>query len=132
MDSDARSANQRLRQWAHRKTAQKDSGHLLEELRRGRLPQAVSDGLGVPRAWVDGVAGFYDLLHGSQGERVCTGTACAFAGGSQRGLEGEGVRCLGRCYAAPTRTSVHPPRAPMRSLTQDPVVLRHLLRVVPH
>ncbi|MCI0587086.1 MAG: hypothetical protein L0323_09630, partial [Planctomycetes bacterium] len=78
---------------------------------------------------MQGIRGFYDLLHGPAGPRVCTGTACRFGGGPQLdpGSRIGSVHCLGRCYDPPARTDGEPTPIPRRSLVDSPVVLRHLV-----
>jgi NADH:ubiquinone oxidoreductase subunit F (NADH-binding) len=82
---------------------------------------------GLPPAWRDGVASFYEILHDPASLRACSGTACAFAAHAETGSDARGVHCLGRCYEAPADTSRAASRIPRRSMTTTPVVLRHLL-----
>lgn len=87
-------------------------------------PERVRAERGLPRAAFDGMRTFYDQL--DPGPRVCTGTACAFAGPPPPpGLAT--ARCLGHCYAAPVRSPLPEEPIPRMSLASPPIVLRNLL-----
>jgi NADH:ubiquinone oxidoreductase subunit F (NADH-binding) len=76
-------------------------------------------------AFRNGVDSFYDYLHGQDGERSCTGTACHFA--RREAVKGVEVHCLGRCYEAPATSASAAGPIPRSSLVRPAVVLRHLL-----
>ena len=69
----------------------------------------VSERTGVPEADIWGSASFYTLVNRpGKRLRVCKGLSCQMAGGGealrgleQRGIEHEGVSCLGQCDLAP-------------------------------
>ncbi|MEW5848731.1 MAG: NADH-ubiquinone oxidoreductase-F iron-sulfur binding region domain-containing protein [Myxococcota bacterium] len=118
----------RILEWSRRRSGGPVQRHVLQELREGKTAEQVEQEHGLPRAWVDGLTSFYDLLHGER-ERACTGTSCSFPDGckSNRKSELEGVHCLGQCYAPPATTLRAPPPIPRRSMLQPPVVLRNIL-----
>ena len=122
---------------------------------------AVAEAVGLPRAHVNGAAGFFaDFRASGDGRRVrvCAGTACFAATGGRHlaevgaieGVSAEPVHCLGYCYASPAaldgeepRTgpglagqlegSVSPedPEISYASAVEEPVVLARLLRGTP-
>ena len=87
----------KILEWARRHGSDADPISLA----RMRAPDA-PERTGLPPAWVEGIRGFYDELHGPR-DVTCTGTACHFAG--DRSEHPEGVHCYGRCYEAPARPS---------------------------
>jgi NADH:ubiquinone oxidoreductase subunit F (NADH-binding) len=104
--------HERLLAWARRHAAAALQGSAVSDLVAGDDDAEIAARRGLPRATVAGLRSSYDQLDG--GTRVCDGTACHFAGGTDlaRGLaanpEGRpigAVRCLGCCYAAPALRS---------------------------
>jgi NADH:ubiquinone oxidoreductase subunit F (NADH-binding) len=110
----------KLQQWARRRAGQSAPQNAIELLLEGRRGSPAN---GYPEHWLDGVSSFYDYL--DAGERVCTGTACRFAGGTP--VEGTPVHCLGRCYEAPVTSREPSGPIPRLSLVERPVILRHLV-----
>ncbi len=120
-----------------------DDASALDDLAKGLAPEEVATRRGLPLSTVLGVQSFYELLppsdeptprHGSR--HICAGTACWAARGAvgapqPTAADGSLIRCLGRCYEAPTET--HALSAPVahpisvRSLTPTPIIFRHLL-----
>jgi NADH:ubiquinone oxidoreductase subunit F (NADH-binding) len=102
--------------------------NLVEAL--GHVSPAEADGSDLPVAIREGVRSFYDYLRRPGEKRVCTGTACRFAPGFQEpapSSEATEVRCLGRCYEAPSETTRPSAPIPRRALVAEPIVLRHVL-----
>ncbi len=81
---------------------------------------------GMPEARLEGIASFYDLLHGPTGTRRCVGTACTFQGSPHTSKQPH-IVCLGRCYEAPVQEAQTASRIPRMSLLSEPVVLREVL-----
>jgi hypothetical protein len=82
----------------------------------------------LPVVHARGVTSFYDYLRQPGGHRVCTGTACRFSSTWRApGGDDREVRCLGHCYAAPADSCTAAGPIPTRALTDEPVVLRHIL-----
>ncbi len=124
-----------------------EEGSALDDLRAGLAPSDVAQRRGLPLARVLGLQSFYDLLHAEPDaglqRHVCVGTSCWAArlvtGGATPLPRSAEVRCLGRCYEAPVDTlgdgdtvvdrGVHP--IAVRSLSDPPIVFRHLFGDVP-
>ena len=99
----------------------------LEALRAGAADAEVVRTHGLPPATVRGVRSFYELLEAETDAWVCTGTACRFRPGFTPPAADElGVRCLGRCYDPPARTTRMARPIPRTALI-TPAVLRHLV-----
>lgn len=116
-----------LVEWARRHAQQRDGDTVIDDLRAGTSLEEAAHRHGMPRAATRGVQTFYDFLREPTAERVCTGTACWAARG---GASTEGVaevRCLGRCYEAPTRLQQGHFPIPRRALVDEPAIFRHLL-----
>jgi NADH:ubiquinone oxidoreductase subunit F (NADH-binding) len=115
--------NDRILEWARRHAAGGEEGNAVADLLAGMPDEAVAARRGLPLATVRGIRSFYDQIE--MQTRVCDGTACHFAGGPElakrlraQGPVGE-VRCLGRCYAAPSvRLGDHIYSAHERSLLE--------------
>jgi len=97
---------------------------------------ASSAATGLPEVWNRGILSFYDLPHGLAEPTHCCGMACRFPEGAADGpgaaaqplqRHGGEAYCLGRCYEAPASTETVAAPIPRRSLSGEPVVLRHLL-----
>jgi formate dehydrogenase iron-sulfur subunit len=128
----------RLTAWALRHASAGPTGNALGDLVDGVPVDEMARARGLPLAAAHGIRTFYDQI--DPAVRVCDGTACHFAGSaavrgslSRGGSVGE-VRCLGRCYDAPSylvdqavhsRCGQESPRR--RSLADPAVVLRHVL-----
>ncbi|MCC6623797.1 MAG: formate dehydrogenase subunit alpha [Deltaproteobacteria bacterium] len=121
-----------------------DDATPIDDLAAGMSVAEVAARRGLPEARVRGIQTFYDLLPSGPRDpaappraHVCTGTAC-WSARQRAGIatpEGDEVRCLGRCYEAPAETGAaidrlpHP--IPVRSLTDPPVVFRHMFGDLP-
>lgn len=126
-----------------------EEGSALDDLRAGRAPEEVAQRRGLPLARVLGLRSFYDLLPSAAApdhRHVCVGTSCwaaRYLTGTATPLPRSAeVRCLGRCYEAPVDTlgssdpadpGIDRGRHPIavRSLTDPPIVFRHLFGDVP-
>ena len=98
----------RLGEWARRRAARESSGTAIDDFLAGASTTDVVAKRGLPLAAAEGIRSFYELI--DRGPRVCSGTSCRFAPGSNAlcerlatlvGGEMAQVRCLGHCYAAP-------------------------------
>jgi len=112
-----------LKEWANRRIH--GDTDVIETVREGLDDAQVARRTGLPMASVEGVRTFYGLLDGA-GPRTCTGTACAFARGWAP-PPGAEVRCVGRCYQAPTQLAPGDFPIPAMSMVPVPVVLRGVL-----
>lgn len=127
----------KLIEWGRRRAGLRDAPRPLVELGgitntdRERGIEEVAARTGLNRAWIDGVASFYDLIGTDRNRLRCVGTACAFAKPASPETGESTATCLGRCYEAPANSAIAPRAIPYRSLVTEPVVLRHLLAGTP-
>ena len=122
-------------EWALRRSAKRRAVDTVRRLALGDSVADVSVATGLPVATVQGVESFYDLLETAPQGRRCTGTACSFPGGRHLVKDADSdakpglpeIHCIGRCHAAPARTTEDALPIPRRALVPDPVVLRGVL-----